>query len=107
MPGAGGQKHTRDGRVILRIDPATVKSVFDSFKTFIGENPIDTEKFTNVKEFIDWLQDSCQQRWIPHLLTSPAYAQCRLFSTYNNIAYSVSLIQSKQSSLLVCCYGYL
>ncbi|KAL4870588.1 hypothetical protein BDV12DRAFT_165858 [Aspergillus spectabilis] len=56
----GGQKHTRDGRVILRIDPATLKPVFDSFKTYIGENPMNTEKLTNVKELIDWLQECCQ-----------------------------------------------
>lgn len=60
----GGQKH-----VILQIDPATLKPVFDSFKTFIGENPIDTEKLTNVKELIDWLQDCCQP---PPRLSVPA-----------------------------------
>ncbi|KAL4807083.1 hypothetical protein BDV18DRAFT_112431 [Aspergillus unguis] len=54
------QQHTRDGGVNLQIDPAALNPVFDSFKTFIEENPTDTEKIRNVKEFIGWLQDCCQ-----------------------------------------------
>ena len=83
MPGS--QKH-----VILRIEPATLKPVFDSFKTFIGENPIDTERLTNVKELIDWLQDCCQP---PPRLSVPATN----FDSITTAANAVEVIYDRHS----------
>ncbi|KAK9243329.1 hypothetical protein V1506DRAFT_389813 [Lipomyces tetrasporus] len=56
----GGQKRARDGRVILRVDPASLRPVFDSFGTYLEENPSNAEKLTFVKELIEWLQECCQ-----------------------------------------------
>ncbi|KAK9237064.1 hypothetical protein V1525DRAFT_457031 [Lipomyces kononenkoae] len=58
---SGGQKRTRDGRVILRVDPATLRPLFDSFETHLEEYPSYAEKLTFVKELIEWFQECCRR----------------------------------------------
>ncbi|KAL4962178.1 uncharacterized protein BDV14DRAFT_178838 [Aspergillus stella-maris] len=54
------QRTSRDGRVILRLNPATLEPVFRTLATYLEDNPLDTEKLIPVKTFVDWVHESCQ-----------------------------------------------
>lgn len=86
----GSQKRTRDGQLIVRVDPASFGPVFDSFEAYLGKHPSYIRELTPVKELMDRFQESCQS-------TPRTFVRATDFNTVQTAADAVEVTYDRDS----------